>query len=78
VQIYLASLSVGKAQLDAGKLKGLAVTATARLKGLPDVPTTKEAGAPEFAVSNWWGLAAAAHRRNSGSACARSRSFTRS
>jgi tripartite-type tricarboxylate transporter receptor subunit TctC len=60
VQIYLASLSVGKAQIDAGKLKGLAVTAAARLKGIPDVPTTKEAGAPEFVLSNWWGLAAPA------------------
>lgn len=58
VQLYLASLSVGKGQIDSGKLRGLAVTSPARMKSLPEVPTTKEAGAPQYAVSNWWALAA--------------------
>jgi len=57
VQMYLASLSVGKAMIDSGKLRALAVTASARMKSLPDVPTTKEAGAPELTLSNWWALA---------------------
>jgi tripartite-type tricarboxylate transporter receptor subunit TctC len=60
VQIYLASLSVGKALIDSGKLRALAVTASTRMKSLPDVPTTREAGAPELTLSNWWALAAPA------------------
>jgi tripartite-type tricarboxylate transporter receptor subunit TctC len=57
VHLYLASLSVGKSQVDAGKLKALAVTAPDRMKALPEVPTTKEVGAAHFALNNWWGLA---------------------
>ncbi len=60
VQIYLASLSVGKALINSGKLRALAVTASTRMKSLPDVPTTREAGAPELTLSNWWALAAPA------------------
>ena len=52
VQMYLASLSVGKALIDSGKLRALAVTASARMKSLPDVPTTKEAGAPELTAKS--------------------------
>lgn len=58
VQIYMASLSVGKGQVDAGKLHALAVTAPHRMKSLPDVPTMAEAGFPEYTLSNWWALAA--------------------
>lgn len=58
VQLYLASLSVGKGQIEAGKLRALAVTSFTRMKSLPDVPTTTEAGAAQYVLSNWWGLAA--------------------
>ncbi len=58
VQLYMASLSVGKGQIDAGKLKALATTSSVRLSALPQVPTTKEAGAPEYRMTNWWALAA--------------------
>ena len=58
VQLYMASLSVGKGQVDAGKLRALAVTAPHRMKSLPDVPTMAEAGFPEYTLSNWWALAA--------------------
>ena len=57
VQMYLASLSVGKGQLDAGKLKALATTSGVRLNSLPNVPTTREAGAPDYRMTNWWALA---------------------
>ena len=58
VQLYMASLSVGKGQVDAGKLRALAVTAPHRMNSLPDVPTMAEAGFPEYTLSNWWALAA--------------------
>jgi tripartite-type tricarboxylate transporter receptor subunit TctC len=57
VQLYIASLSVGKGQLEAGNLRALAVTAPNRLKVIPNVPTMAEAGAPEYVLSNWWALA---------------------
>ena len=58
VQVYLASLSVGKAQIDAGKLRALATTSGVRLAALPQVPTSREAGAPDYRMTNWWALAA--------------------
>ena len=58
VQLYMASLSVGKGQIDAGKLRALATTSSVRLSALPQVPTSKEAGAPEYRMTNWWALAA--------------------
>ncbi len=58
VQVYLASLSVGRAQVAAGKLRALATTAARRLAVLPDVPTTREAGFGDYDVINWWALAA--------------------
>ncbi len=44
--------------MQSGKLKPLAVAATARLKMLPEVPTLAEAGYPDFEVSSWNGLLA--------------------
>jgi tripartite-type tricarboxylate transporter receptor subunit TctC len=58
VQLYMASLSVGKGQVEAGKLKALATTSAVRLAALPNVPTTREAGAPDYRITNWWALAA--------------------
>jgi len=47
------------AQVSAGKVRALAVTAPARLPELPDVPTMKEAGF-DVTVSLWAGLFAPA------------------
>lgn len=58
VQVYMASLSVGKSHVEAGKLRALATTSSVRLAALPQVPTTREAGAPEYRITNWWALAA--------------------
>jgi len=44
------------AQVQAGTLKALAVTAKTRHPGMPDVPTVDEAGLPGFYVSIWFGL----------------------
>jgi tripartite-type tricarboxylate transporter receptor subunit TctC len=47
-------------QIIAGKLRGLAITATSRFEDLPDVPTMAEAGYPDVLVSLWSGVFAPA------------------
>lgn len=47
-------------QIQAGKLKALAVSSAQRLGQLPDVPTVEQGGVPEFNVSFWIGLMAPA------------------
>jgi tripartite-type tricarboxylate transporter receptor subunit TctC len=42
--------------IQAGKLRGLAVTGSARLDALPALPTLKEAGVPGVEVTTWFGL----------------------
>ena len=44
----------------AGRLKGIAVTGTARMKVLPDLPTVAESGVPGYSVDAWFGLFAPA------------------
>lgn len=48
------------ANVQAGKMKALAVTSRARLQVLPAVPTVQELGMPELAISNWFALLAPA------------------
>ena len=43
-------------QIQAGKIKGYAVTTPERVEALPDLPTTAEAGLPEVEVGVWHGL----------------------
>jgi len=47
-------------QVQAGKLKAIAVAAAKRLPQLPLVPTLAEAGLPGFAAGTWFGLLAPA------------------
>jgi tripartite-type tricarboxylate transporter receptor subunit TctC len=44
----------------AGRVKGIAVTGTARMKALPDLPTIAESGVPGYSVDAWFGLFAPA------------------
>jgi tripartite-type tricarboxylate transporter receptor subunit TctC len=44
-------------QVQAGRLRGIAVTAAARLPPLPEFPTVAESGLPGFTVESWFGLA---------------------
>jgi tripartite-type tricarboxylate transporter receptor subunit TctC len=40
-------------QIEAGKIRALAVTSAARLAELPEVPTMAEAGVPNYVVTSW-------------------------
>jgi tripartite-type tricarboxylate transporter receptor subunit TctC len=46
VQAYLSALAIVRPQIEAGKIKPLAVTNKVRAPTAPDVPTVKEAGIP--------------------------------
>jgi tripartite-type tricarboxylate transporter receptor subunit TctC len=61
VQVVLTTIMTAKPMVDAGRVKGLAVTAAERSPTLPEVPTMAEAGLPEFDASNWFGLVAPAN-----------------
>jgi tripartite-type tricarboxylate transporter receptor subunit TctC len=43
-------------QIQAGEIKGYAVTTPERVPSLPDLPTTEEAGLPDLQVGVWHGL----------------------
>ena len=61
-QVSMAFLTALSAipQMQAGKLKPIAVAATKRLAQIPNVPTMAEAGLPDFEVSSWNGILAPA------------------
>lgn len=42
-----------RAQIEAGKIRALAVTSANRMPELPDVPTMAEAGTPDYVVTSW-------------------------
>ena len=47
-------------QVQAGKIRALAITSSTRLPSLPDVPTVAEQGMSGLAISNWFALMAPA------------------
>lgn len=48
--------STGKAFIDSGKARGLAVTSKERNPSLPNIPTMIEAGIPDFEVVGWFAV----------------------
>ena len=60
LDVMLVAVGAAAPQIRAGKLKGLAVSGTARNPLIPDVPTFAEAGFADFDASFWIGLAAPA------------------
>ncbi len=60
VQIYFSTIPAALAQVQAGKLRGIAVTAKTRVNLIPDVPTVAESGLPGFEVIGWFGIFAPA------------------
>jgi len=60
VDMAIASLAAGLAQVQGGTLLGLGVTGQKRSDLLPQVPTFIEAGQPRYDMTYWWGIAAPA------------------
>jgi tripartite-type tricarboxylate transporter receptor subunit TctC len=60
VDMVVIGITNAVPQIQAGKVKGLAVLSSARVPSLPDVPTAKEAGIDHFEVTSWYGLLAPA------------------
>ncbi len=56
VQCMFVTLSSAIGQVQAGRLRCLAVTIGRRVPALPDVPTMRESGFPDFVAGSWQGL----------------------
>ena len=61
VQMVFLDLPVLLPQINAGKLRPIAVGAPERVPSAPDVPTTAEADMPDLLTENWYGMVAPAH-----------------
>jgi len=61
VQMVFLDLPVLLPQINAGKLRPIAVGAPDRVPSAPDVPTTAEVGMPDLLTENWYGMVAPAH-----------------
>ncbi len=61
VQMTCVSILLAAPQMNAGRLRALAVTSAKRSSALPDVPTVGETGLPGFEVTTWSGLFAPAN-----------------
>jgi tripartite-type tricarboxylate transporter receptor subunit TctC len=56
VQMVFLDLPVILPQIQAGKLKPIALGARQRAPTAPDVPTTAEVGMPDLLIENWYGM----------------------
>jgi tripartite-type tricarboxylate transporter receptor subunit TctC len=56
VAMFMVGTSTAIGQVQAGTLRGLAVTSARRVEGLADVPTFAEAGLPAVDVSLWFAV----------------------
>jgi tripartite-type tricarboxylate transporter receptor subunit TctC len=56
IQVNVTAFAIVRPQVQAGKVKLLAVTNTARAATIPDVPTVSEAGYPELALDGLVGF----------------------
>ncbi len=57
VHCLYVTLSSAIGQIQAGKLRALAVTIGQRVKALPEVPTMRESGFPDYVAGSWTGIA---------------------
>ena len=60
VQMVFLDLPILLPQIQAGKLKPIAVGAPQRVPSAPNVPTTTEVGMPDLQTENWYGMVAPA------------------
>src|SRR5438128_6602176 len=56
LDLFFVGTQIAASQVQAGKVRALAVTGAKRWKGLPDVPTMQEAGFKDYNLINWFGL----------------------
>jgi tripartite-type tricarboxylate transporter receptor subunit TctC len=61
VQLMFSSVVAILPHIKSGRLRGLAVTGSARLPLLPELPTVAESGFPGYEASSWYGILAPAH-----------------
>lgn len=60
IQAVFADIGLALKQIEAGKLRPIAVTSAQRFATLPAVPTVIEAGVPGYRAETWYGLVAPA------------------
>jgi tripartite-type tricarboxylate transporter receptor subunit TctC len=60
IEIFITTPAGVLGQIQAGRLKGLAVTGTSRLSSAPNIPTASEAGLKNFNLDSWFALYAPA------------------
>ncbi len=58
IDFSFGSLAAGMAYVNAGRIRGLALSGSERSSVLPAVPTFAEAGFPEYNFIHWWSIAA--------------------
>jgi len=56
VAMLFDNVMTAKAHIDAGRLRGIAISSKQRSSLLPDVPTVDESGIPGFDSTNWFGI----------------------
>ncbi len=56
IDMMLTTVASVAQQIEAGKLRALAVTSSARSSAWPNVPTLAEAGVPGYLAESWYGL----------------------
>ncbi|HTV27494.1 MAG TPA: tripartite tricarboxylate transporter substrate binding protein [Xanthobacteraceae bacterium] len=56
VQVYESAFAIVRPQLEAGKIKPLAITNTVRAPNMPDLPTVKEVGYPALTLDGLVGF----------------------
>lgn len=56
VQVMFATMPSAQRHIEAGKLRGLAVSTSERSAAMPDLPTVSEAGVPGYSIFSWNGL----------------------
>ncbi len=56
VAMFFGSISTLNPQMQAGRVRAIAVTTLTRSPSLPEVPTFVESGYPGFEVNGWYGL----------------------
>jgi len=60
IDMAVSPITSALPQIQAGKIKALAVLDNQRTAVMPNVPTTKEAGVDHYVVTSWYGLLAPA------------------